>query len=144
MIRIILAAMVIARASPAFSVDLTSPDVKDGAQFDTKYVSAKFGGQSISPALAWTNVPANAKSLAVTMFDPTREPRASGTGSPSTFPRPPPASTRRPAPPTVRSPPAASRSPTAQNTPTTTVPARRWASRTTTRSPSKLSPTHPL
>jgi hypothetical protein len=70
MIRIALAATIALLASPAFAIDLTSPDVKDGAQFDTKFVCAKFGGQSISPALAWSNVPANAKSLAVTMFDP--------------------------------------------------------------------------
>jgi hypothetical protein len=70
MMRLALAATLALLASPALAIQLTSPDVKDGVQFDTKFVCAKFGGQSISPALAWTAIPAGTKSLAVTMFDP--------------------------------------------------------------------------
>jgi len=68
--RLAIAAVLALAATPAFAMDLTSPDVTDGATFATKFVCAKFGGSSISPALAWTGVPATAKSLAVTMFDP--------------------------------------------------------------------------
>ena len=68
--RLILAAAIAALATPSFAMTLTSPDVTDGATFDAKFVCAKFGGQSLSPALAWSDVPAGAKSLAVTMLDP--------------------------------------------------------------------------
>ena len=57
-------------ATPGLAIELTSPDVKDGASFDLKFVCSQQGGQGISPALAWTGVPAGAKSLAVTIHDP--------------------------------------------------------------------------
>ena len=70
MTRFAIAAALMLVATPSFAMELTSPDVTDGQPFATKFVCAKFGGSSISPALSWTGVPAGAKSLAVTMFDP--------------------------------------------------------------------------
>jgi len=68
--RFALAALLTLVATPSFAMELTSSDVTDGTPFATKFVCAKFGGSSISPALSWSGVPAGAKSLAVTMFDP--------------------------------------------------------------------------
>ena len=70
MSRLAVAALLALVATPSFAMELTSPDVTDGQPFATKFVCAKFGGSSISPALSWTGVPAGTKSLAVTMFDP--------------------------------------------------------------------------
>jgi Raf kinase inhibitor-like YbhB/YbcL family protein len=47
--------------SPAFADDGTLP--QNGAQ-------PKCGGQSVSPPLAWANVPAGVQSFAVTLYDP--------------------------------------------------------------------------
>jgi Raf kinase inhibitor-like YbhB/YbcL family protein len=70
MMRFALAAVLALAATPSFAMELTSPDVTEGGTFATKFICAKFGGNSTSPALSWTGVPAAAKSLAVTMFDP--------------------------------------------------------------------------
>jgi Raf kinase inhibitor-like YbhB/YbcL family protein len=51
-------------------MDLTSTDVSQGASFPVKEICSRYGGADISPALSWSGVPAGAKSLAVTMFDP--------------------------------------------------------------------------
>ena len=50
---------------------LESPDLKGGG-FDNKHVLNGFGcqGQNVSPALAWRNVPAGTKSLALQVYDP--------------------------------------------------------------------------
>jgi Raf kinase inhibitor-like YbhB/YbcL family protein len=55
--------------SPAFS--LSSPDLTSG-RFDTKFVLNGFGctGANLSPALAWSNVPAGTRSLALQVHDP--------------------------------------------------------------------------
>lgn len=47
---------------------ITSPDFKPFARFNEKNVNC--GGQNVSPALTWKHIPASAKSLAVTIFDP--------------------------------------------------------------------------
>jgi Raf kinase inhibitor-like YbhB/YbcL family protein len=71
MMRIALAAaLAVAAASPAFALELTSPDVQDGQTWPTQFVCAKQGGQSIQPALAWSGAPDGTKSYAITMFDP--------------------------------------------------------------------------
>lgn len=68
--RLIVAAALALLAAPACAIELSSPDVKDGASFDTRFVCPQYGGQGISPALEWTGVPAAARSLAVTIHDP--------------------------------------------------------------------------
>ena len=51
-------------------MQLTSPDFKDGDPLPTKSVSQGLGGKDLSPILAWSDVPAEAKSLALTCYDP--------------------------------------------------------------------------
>jgi Raf kinase inhibitor-like YbhB/YbcL family protein len=57
-------------ATPSFAMDVTSTNVADGASFPVNEICSRYGGGNISPALAWSGVPAEAKSLAVTMYDP--------------------------------------------------------------------------
>ena len=71
MLRYLAAAgLAIFAVTPAFAMQLTSRDVQEGKPFDVKFVCTRYGGQSTSPELAWRAVPAKAKSLAITMFDP--------------------------------------------------------------------------
>src|SRR5688500_4198909 len=51
---------------------VTSPNLSDGAAIGNKHVFAGFGctGDNRSPALSWTGAPADAKSFAVTVYDP--------------------------------------------------------------------------
>src|SRR5262245_54823837 len=52
----------------AFAFDLESPSVSDG-NWDKKFLAKECGGQNISPALAWKDPPAGAKSFVLTLFD---------------------------------------------------------------------------
>jgi phosphatidylethanolamine-binding protein (PEBP) family uncharacterized protein len=51
---------------------VTSPSLSDGATIGNKHVFAGFGctGDNRSPALSWTGAPVEAKSFAVTVYDP--------------------------------------------------------------------------
>ena len=49
---------------------LTSPDFNEGGPLPAKSVSAGLGGKDQSPLLQWSGVPAEAKSLALTCYDP--------------------------------------------------------------------------
>ena len=51
---------------------VASPSLSDGATIGNKHVFAGFGctGDNRSPALSWTGAPAEAKSFAVTVYDP--------------------------------------------------------------------------
>jgi Raf kinase inhibitor-like YbhB/YbcL family protein len=51
-------------------MDLQSNDVTQGASFPVKEICSRYGGGDTSPALSWSGVPAETKSLAITMFDP--------------------------------------------------------------------------
>lgn len=57
-------------AGPASAMELTSPDVAQGASLALTQVYAQCGGGNVAPALAWTGAPPAAKSFAVTLFDP--------------------------------------------------------------------------
>ena len=51
-------------------MQLISPDFKDGDPLPNKSVSKGLGGEDLSPTLQWSGVPAEAKSLALTCYDP--------------------------------------------------------------------------
>ena len=62
-------------AGAAEPMALTSPAFKDGAMMATKYAgnikgNANCVGENISPAFAWSHIPAGTKSLAFVMTDP--------------------------------------------------------------------------
>lgn len=59
-------------ATPAGAMTLTSPDIKPGGTIGLKHVynAETCVGQNIPPLLVWSGVPANAKALALTAFDP--------------------------------------------------------------------------
>jgi Raf kinase inhibitor-like YbhB/YbcL family protein len=68
--RLVLAVALTFAATPAFAMDLQSPDVVQSAPFPITEVCGRYGGGNTSPALSWSGVPAEAKSLALTIFDP--------------------------------------------------------------------------
>ncbi len=74
--RFVIAAAFGLAATPGMAMDLTSSDVAQGASFSVTEICPRYSGGNISPALSWSGVPADAKSLAITMFDPD----AHGTG----------------------------------------------------------------
>ena len=51
-------------------MQLISPDFKDGDPLPNKSVSKGLGGEDLFPTLQWSGVPAEAKSLALTCYDP--------------------------------------------------------------------------
>lgn len=56
-------------ATSAFALELTSPDLHDGATIAKEQVYTRCGGQNVSPALMWRDAPAGTKSFAVTAID---------------------------------------------------------------------------
>jgi Raf kinase inhibitor-like YbhB/YbcL family protein len=56
----------------AFGMELTSSTFEEGATLGNAQVFKGFGceGGNVSPALAWSGVPEETKSLALTMYDP--------------------------------------------------------------------------
>jgi Raf kinase inhibitor-like YbhB/YbcL family protein len=62
-----LAALLAARAD---AMELTSPEMAEGASLATDQVYGECGGANVSPSLAWSGAPAAAKSFALTAFDP--------------------------------------------------------------------------
>ncbi len=71
-VRTLLAASLLAAGAGAQALEIHSPDVANGAKLSNAQVFSGFGctGDNISPALAWSKVPAGTKSLAVTVYDP--------------------------------------------------------------------------
>lgn len=53
----------------SLAMELTSPDIKDGATIAKEQIYTRCGGSNVSPALAWSGVPAGTKNLALTMID---------------------------------------------------------------------------
>ncbi len=51
-------------------LNLASDDVVDGDQLNPPQLSSRIGGGDLSPHLRWSEVPSEAKSFAVTVFDP--------------------------------------------------------------------------
>lgn len=54
------------------SFTLVSQDVEDGAKMPSRHASGLFGagGEDVSPHLSWSGLPAEARSIVVTMLDP--------------------------------------------------------------------------
>lgn len=59
-------------SASAFALELKSPDFKEGDTMPMKHVFNGTGckGRNVSPALEWSGVPADARSLALTVYDP--------------------------------------------------------------------------
>lgn len=74
MSRIWLSLVLVLIAVPSFAADfrLTSPVLKDKGKIGNEQVFSGFGctGGNVSPELQWPNAPKDAKSFAVTVYDP--------------------------------------------------------------------------
>jgi Raf kinase inhibitor-like YbhB/YbcL family protein len=55
---------------PVPSFELTSEDVQDGQPMDAVFAHDSVGGDNVSPQLAWSGFPPEARSFVVTCFDP--------------------------------------------------------------------------
>lgn len=55
--------------SPAAAMQVTSPDIHNGAPIAKEQVYTRCGGQNVAPALAWSGAPAGTKSFAITAID---------------------------------------------------------------------------
>ncbi len=65
-------AFAVAVAGPAWAFELSSPDIANGGTVPDKQVFNSFGckGGNVSPALVWKDSPVDAKSFAITVYDP--------------------------------------------------------------------------
>ena len=65
-----IAGVISASAAPAITV--TSPDIKPGAKIADEQAANVFGctGKNISPAISWSGAPKDAKSFALSIYDP--------------------------------------------------------------------------
>jgi Raf kinase inhibitor-like YbhB/YbcL family protein len=72
MVPVLAAVASIALAGPASAFEISSPAVGSDGTIPLKYTANGFGcsGGNVSLPLEWSDVPAGAKSLALTMFDP--------------------------------------------------------------------------
>jgi Raf kinase inhibitor-like YbhB/YbcL family protein len=63
---------VVTLAYPASAFEISSPGVGSDGTIPVKYTANAFGctGENVSLPLVWKDVPAEAKSLAITMYDP--------------------------------------------------------------------------
>jgi len=66
------AVALLANASAAQALSLTSPDIKPGARIADEQVFNSFGcsGKNVSPALSWSGAPKGTKSFALSVYDP--------------------------------------------------------------------------
>lgn len=62
----------------AMALELKSADIKDGQPIAIEHNYPRCGGKNTSPALAWSGVPSNAKSLVLTMIDTAVKQRPGG------------------------------------------------------------------
>lgn len=56
-------------ATPAFAFQISSPDIMSGGAISSPQIMRDCHGKNISPAINWSGVPKEAKSLVVTMYD---------------------------------------------------------------------------
>ena len=64
------AAYLVLGSTASQALELTSPDVANGATLRRAQVHSRCGGENRSPALAWSGAPKATESYAVSMFDP--------------------------------------------------------------------------
>ena len=71
-VSIVFCSLVTAQSVIAAGFALKSPEVREAAKVAEEQVFNSFGcqGRNISPALTWSNAPSEAKSFAVTVYDP--------------------------------------------------------------------------
>ena len=69
---VIAAAFALSAVTQAHAFELKSSTIKGGSTLPDKHVFKGFGceGGNVSPALEWSGVPKDAKSLALTVYDP--------------------------------------------------------------------------
>lgn len=60
---------------PANAMELSSPDLQPDDRISSEQAYKACGGQNLSPELHWKNVPAGAKSLALTVVDRSVQPQ---------------------------------------------------------------------
>ena len=65
----LLALGFLALGTPAVAIELNSADVHDGMPLAVVHNYPRCGGKNISPALSWSGIPKNAKSLVLTVID---------------------------------------------------------------------------
>ncbi len=70
--RVCITLALMALAGPAWAFEISSPAIGRDKKIPDKYTANSFGcsGQNLSIPLTWKNVPKDAKSLALTMYDP--------------------------------------------------------------------------
>ena len=56
-------------AAPAAAMDLTSPDIANGARAPMSMVGSDCGGKNEAPALSWSDAPKETKSFTVMVYD---------------------------------------------------------------------------
>ena len=61
-------------ASPAAAMDLTSPDIHNGAVAPMTILKGECGGKNIAPALSWSGAPKETKSFIAMLYDPDAKP----------------------------------------------------------------------
>jgi Raf kinase inhibitor-like YbhB/YbcL family protein len=68
----ILTLTVLTTQAQAADFSLSSPEMHDGGVLPAAQIANSFGcgGENLSPALAWSNVPEGTKSFAVSLYDP--------------------------------------------------------------------------
>jgi len=71
-LRICTALALLALAGPAWAFEISSPAIGKNKMIPDKFTANAFGctGQNVSIPLVWKDVPKDAKSLAITMYDP--------------------------------------------------------------------------
>jgi Raf kinase inhibitor-like YbhB/YbcL family protein len=67
--RTVLTLLALLCAPPASALELTSPDVHEGAAINVQHVYTRCGGQNVSPALSWSGAPDATRSFAITTID---------------------------------------------------------------------------
>ena len=61
-------------SSPAAAMDLTSPDIANGAAAPAMILKGECGGKNIAPALSWSGAPKETKSYVLIAYDPDAKP----------------------------------------------------------------------